>query len=315
MSDDPAKTKILEERDWDILIDRVNKGQCTPIIGPGACEALITEKHEIARTWAKEYDYSFEGASDLARVARFLALTQNDESLPKDELARIYERIVLPSDDRNEPHRVLAELPFPIYITTNYDNFMWQALNRTRRSGGVRLDLCRWNRSIPADTPRAFVKAYEPTTANPVVYHLFGKIDLIQSIVLTDDDYFGFLINVSKDEKLIAPRIQRALANSSVLMLGYKLDDWDFRVLFHVLFNYLASGLKRTHVAVQLVPKRGESIEDQQEKAQIYLNSYLKYLRSYFRFKNLPEIRISVETCRDFVVELRDRWKEAENAR
>jgi len=307
MDNDPAKTKILEDNDWELLIQRVNKGQCTPIIGPGACEALITEKREIARIWAKEYNYLFDGASDLARVARFIALTQADEKLPKDKLAEFYAGIKLPTNDRNEPHRVLAELPFPIYITTNYDDFMGQALRDKYRN--VEQDLCRWNRSIPANIPRVFVKGYDPTKERPVVYHLFGKIDILESIVLTDDDYFGFLINVSKDEKLIAPRIQRALANSSVLMLGYKLDDWDFRVLFHIFFNYLASGLGRTHVAVQLVPKRGEPIEDQQEKAQSYLDSYLKYLQNYFRYKRLPEIRISLETCRDFVVELRDRWK------
>lgn len=307
MDPDPAKTKILEESDWKLLIERMNKGQCTPIIGPGACERLIPEKHEIARNWAKTCDYPFEESSDLARVARFRALDENDEQLPKEELAKIYGGITLPDNDRDEPHRVLAELPFPVYITTNYDNLMLQALLRNKHRDATR-DLCRWNRSIPADSPRAFVKRYEPTVANPVVYQLFGAVDVIESLVLTDDDYFGFLINVSKDEKLIAPRIQKALANSSVLMLGYKLDDWDFRVLFHVFFNYLASGLKRTHVAVQLVPKRGESIEDQQEKAQNYLDSYLKYLHNYFQYKRLPEIRISVETCRNFVVELRDRW-------
>jgi len=28
----------------------------------------------------------------------------------------------------DEPHLLLAQMPFPVYITTNYDDFMYQAL-------------------------------------------------------------------------------------------------------------------------------------------------------------------------------------------
>ena len=45
----------------------------------------------------------------------------------------------------DEPHAVLAELPLPIYITTNYDDFMAAALRRAGKE--PRREICRWNSS------------------------------------------------------------------------------------------------------------------------------------------------------------------------
>jgi hypothetical protein len=48
---------------------------------------------------------------------------------PKEKIARLIKDAPCPNFDQNdEPHSVLAELPFRIYITTNYDDFMMRAL-------------------------------------------------------------------------------------------------------------------------------------------------------------------------------------------
>ena len=40
--------------------------------------------------------------------------------------------------DPCEVHRVLAELPLPLYITANYDDFMFEALRRTQVESSCR---------------------------------------------------------------------------------------------------------------------------------------------------------------------------------
>ena len=50
--------------------------------------------------------------------------------------------------------------------------------------------------------------------------------------MLTEDDYFDFLIGVTANKDLIPKPVRRALADSALLFLGFQLDDWDFRVLF-----------------------------------------------------------------------------------
>jgi len=46
----------------------------------------------------------------------------------------------------DEPHSILASLPLSVYITTNYDNFMVQALKQHNKEP-VR-DFCTWNKYL-----------------------------------------------------------------------------------------------------------------------------------------------------------------------
>jgi hypothetical protein len=60
-----------------------------------------------------------------------------------------------------------------------------------------------------------------------------------------------------------------------LLFLGYRLDDWDFRVVFQGIKSFLGGiGTRRLqHVGVQLKPEN-QMIEP--EAAQRYLDSYFK---------------------------------------
>jgi hypothetical protein len=112
-------------------------------------------------------------------------------------------------------------------------------------------ELCRWNQFVELEETSVFKSGYTPTAANPLVYHLHGHYDLPQSLVLTEDDYLDFLVHLSRDQALLPPAVQRALAGTSLLFIGYSLSDWNFRVLFRGLVGSLGASLGYTSVAVQ----------------------------------------------------------------
>src|SRR5262249_31993337 len=126
-----------------------------------------------------------------------------------------------------------AGLPLPLYLTTNYDDFMVQAL--AKQDKDPRRDLCRWNPEIQ-DEPSVFEKepGYQPTVANPLVFHLHGHTRP-ESLVLTEDDYLRFLAAMAGEQDLLPPPVQKGLATASLLFLGYRLADWNFRVLLQGL--------------------------------------------------------------------------------
>ena len=105
---------------------------------------------------------------------------------------------------------LLAELPLPIYMTTNYDDFMFRAL--LARKKNVQKELCRWNKSIQ-EQPSLFDMGFVPTPENPVVYHLHGHKDHVGSLVLTEDDYLEFLVSISSNDqpnnRVIRPPFER----------------------------------------------------------------------------------------------------------
>lgn len=285
---------ILEDREWELLLRRIRDGKCTPFLGAGACYGVLPLGSDIARAWAAEYEYPLEDVYDLPRVAQYLSV-QYDSMYPKEELIKDYFSNAAPPafSEKDEPHGILADLPLPVYLTTNYDNFMARALEAAGKK--PKREYCRWNEAIKYN-PSIFDDAsYEPDPYNPIVFHLHGLDEVPESLVLTDDDYLDFLINISRDQNLLPHLIQRAMAGSSLLFVGYSLEDWTFRVLFRGLVNATESALRRISVAVQLPPDAPES---SRRLIQKYRNMYFDKI----------DIRIHWGTARDFVEELRTRW-------
>jgi hypothetical protein len=285
----------LEERDWKLLLGRIKAGKCTPFLGAGAYVGALPPGGDIAQEWAEEYDYPLEDSRDLARVAQFLAVCY-DTMFPKYEILEQFFKNVTPPDftEPDEPHGVLADLPVPVYMTTNYDDFMVQALKS--RNKDPQRELARWN-ALVRDQPSIFElePGFGPTVARPIVFHLHGHREVPESLVLTEDDHLDFLVNISRDQTLLPPWIQRALFGTSLLFIGYSLRDWNFRALFRGLIASRERGLRRIGIAVQLPPA---STEGQ------------KYMDKYF---NRIDVRVYWGTAREFAAELRRRWEEFSN--
>jgi hypothetical protein len=166
---------------------------------------------------------------------------------------------------------VLAAQPFPIYLTTNPDHLLEAALEEAGKR--PRTLLCPWN-----DYVERVQDDYDelPTAETPLVYHLFGSLDEADSLVLTEDDYFNYLIGVTSNRKLIPEVVRRALADSALLFLGFRMDDWNFRVIFRSFMSQEGRGRRRkyTHVAAQIDPEEGRIREP--ERARRYLERYFQ---------------------------------------
>jgi hypothetical protein len=130
------------DSDWQLLLRRISTGACTPFLGAGACDGTLPLGSELATRWAREHGYPLEDASDLARVAQYVGVHQDDAMYPKELVSS--ELLAASSPDftvDTEPHAVLAALPLPIYMTTNYDDFMAEALRREGKQ--PRREICR----------------------------------------------------------------------------------------------------------------------------------------------------------------------------
>jgi SIR2-like domain len=296
----------LEEKDWGIILSRIRSGNCTPFIGAGASHGVLPLGSEIAQEWAEAYGYPLEDSHNLVRVAQFLAIELGDGLRPKEIILDKFRSSGAPDFTvPNEPHSLLASLPLPVYITTNYDNFLVQALRHHNRD--PRREFCRWRQS-QWHRPSIFESepAFQPTVPNPIVFHLHGNDERPDSLVLMEDDYFDFMIQMSRDHGrehgIIPPRIAEAIAGSSLLFIGYAINDWDFRVIFRSLSDYVSHSTGQAHISVQVAPGANPL---QIKKAEKYLTRY---------YGNL-NIRMYWGTCRDFSSELRRRWVRFQNER
>lgn len=314
---------MLSEQDWQTLVDKIKAKACTPFIGAGACAGVLPTGAALAgQLLGAEYARDSKlrarvnaGAAavdpagrhvrkvpdpdDLAQVTQFLAVQHEDNAWPKIQIANQWKTIAAPDFTRpDEPHAALADLNLPVYLTTNYDDFMVQALRAKKRD--VKQEVCRWT-SLVHDQPSSFDDGYQPTPESPVVFHLHGNAELPDSIVVTEDDYLDFMVGISKDlavapgqRPMLPPKIRSAITSKSLLFVGYSLNDVNFRVILRGLAGSLQPSSRHLSVAVQLPPN---SVEDP-EHVQAYLDRYFSWIMN---------VRIYWGTAQAFATELRTR--------
>ena len=314
---------------WPALLRSIRKGQCTPILGFGLLESFLGSTREIAQRWAEQYRYPLapDERDDLPQVAQFLSVNQ-DRNFPRDELSEYLRKELqqryadgLPDNLRGkdasldelinavgakrraehpvEPHKVLAQLPFPIYITTNPDNLLVEALREAGKDPQV--ELCPWNEYVEqAGSLSESQPDYRPTPEKPLVYYLFGRFGEPDSLVLTEDDYFDYLIGVTGNKDLIPSAVRRKLADTALLFLGFQMGDWDFRVLYRSIMGQEGRGRRSryAHVAAQIDPEGGRILEPERAR---------KYLETYFQG---ADISLYWGSAEDFLSDLAQRAKD-----
>jgi hypothetical protein len=134
---------------------------------------------------------------------------------------------------------------------------------------------------------------------NPVVFHLNGYDTDSNHLVLSEDDFMAHLVRLARDQDTMLPTdVLGALARDSLVFVGFKLDDWEFRSILQGLLKRIAQHQvrKKPHVGVQL------DIEQASEKAEDQARQYLeRYLGSF-------NIDIYWGDAQQFVNELHSRW-------
>jgi hypothetical protein len=220
-----------------------------------------------------------------------------------------------------DPFGVLAKLPFRVYLSTTPDKLLENALRACHPAKDPQVQFFPWWEEEPA--PAALVELERPAKDDPkppllkerqgtlgrppelrpFVYRLFGDLDEVETLVLTEDNHFDYLMAMTRamaTPEIIPAVVNRSLVTSAVLFLGFHITDWDFRVLLRSIRPQLKQQKRDryTNVAVQIDPER-ERVADV-SMARRYLERYLGVAGA--------SVNIYWGTAEKFLVELNDRW-------
>ena len=316
---DPQSTKLLKS-----VARAIERENCVPILGSGMTDWLVGSRKLLAQEWAKEYGYPLRlGASDaLPQIAQYIAVTETNK-LMRDDLREFFRKYlqsqfptVSPDGDTlddlivgvwqaeacdmvAEPHDVLARLPCKLYISTVPTGLLREALRARGKS--PREDFCRWTDELKDAYPASETR-HNPTIDEPLVYNVFGTLEYPESIVITEDDYFDFIGAISEDPSLIPTEIRETIAESSLLFLGFGLQDWDVRVLLRALVSReIADDMNgKKHFAAEVDPSEDVELRD----------GARDYLRDYFARTRPPSIDIFWSSVEAFCEGLESIWAE-----
>jgi len=289
---------------WDMLRATYGTGRFTPVLGPGMSDGILGSRQDIARRWVERWQMPVASHNwdDLAQVAQYLRVEQKQEgavptrmqeylmeeigerianakhgdpfegldpgTTPQTAILEAGERLL--AQDEGDVYRTVAAMPVPLFVTTNWTPLLEQALRARRKRPST--GYFAWNDRGEWPAPSG---PEMPTPEEPLVYHLFGRLDDPDSLVLTEDDYFEWLAAWIGGRALVPELVCKRLTNRSLMFLGYRLDDWEFRVVFQAIKSFPSVRYQRgrnEHLGVQLDP--GSHVVEP-EAAQEYLESYL----------------------------------------
>ena len=226
------------------IVESIKKGKCILFLGamasvpsPAKSDFKYNEapptSAELSRRLAKQCGYPDEDVINLQRVSLFYQFRQDGsrESLVKAIKREITRPNILPSPALH----MLAALPFPIIITTNYDHLYDIALTRANTiHGSPKQPIVRIYDPFRTGPPETV--PLDPSEKEPVLLKLHGDINNPESIVVTDEDYLHFIQKMSDSHRHPIHQNIRARINTwPVLFIGYSLKDYNLRLLFRTL--------------------------------------------------------------------------------
>jgi DNA-binding SARP family transcriptional activator len=211
-------------------------GRLVPVLG--------TDVLRLGEQLAQRFGYGEDG-SELTRVAQFVALTKGSGPLI-DELNALLDSSTGPTP----LHRFFASLapvlrsrglPHQLLVTTSYD----LALERALLDVGEEFDVVSY---IASGRERGRFCHRDPTGAThvidlpntyatelslerrTVVLKLHGGVEPHDGVVLTEDDYIGYLAH-GDVANAIPVAVAAKLRRSHLLFLGYGMREWSLRLV------------------------------------------------------------------------------------
>jgi hypothetical protein len=310
---------------WKSICRQVRRGKFIPILGPDFGEVLTGTSRELAGRLAdaEKFPQDADERTDLAKVMQYLIIDQDreyaqvlerigdrlDTGVRSRPLGEILDAIVPDIDERRQdetcPYRILSRLPGRIFINAGAETLLYKSLKAAGKQPS--LLACNW-RPTEESHPREPRFEGTPSAETPIVFHPFGVFAQPDSLVLTEDDFFDYLIATSA-YKLIPTAVRGSLTQSSLLFLGFPLEGWTFRILFRLIMTLegCAKLKQLSHVGVQVDPEAHSRADVERAR---------KYLQSYFgagRGRGEPRIDVYWGSAADFLKELNSQLAETKD--
>ena len=199
---------------------------------------------QLSDQLARECNYPDDDRWNLMRVSWYYEYQTGFRS----ELVREVREAVHKDREPSPVLRGLARLGFPIVITTNYDQLYERALNdvareQARAAGKSETETAAVSASFdkciysPKSNCRTKDCGPDPSRDHPYLLKIHGDLDQAESIVITDEDYIQFVLRMGDKHPYhpVGKNVLTHLIKWPTLFIGYRLSDYNLRLLFKTL--------------------------------------------------------------------------------
>ncbi len=223
------------------LLRDLTEGLWLPIVGAGLSRnadvpagKAIPLWEELGRALSEEIpDYPYSGAIDaISSYAHEFSRTRLIE--------RLSELLLIAESRPSEVHRAFCSIPFSLVCTTNFDFLL-------ERQYALGTRYCR----VVLDEDQLSLSS---KTTELLLLKLHGDLNHPQRLVVTEEDYDKFIAGYP----LLATFLANLLITRTAVLIGYSLDDPDFRQIWQVIGERL--GRQRRHAYALVVNAKPSEI-------------------------------------------------------
>ena len=214
-------------------------------------------------------DYSYVNALD--------ALSAYEHDFGRPKLVETLSELLLTDEVRpGKVHRAFCSIPFDVICTTNFDFLLEKQYEVTPRPCTPIVDEEQLSVRVSA--------------ASVSLLKLHGDLNHPKRLVVTEEDYDAFLSRYP----LIATHLSNYLITRTAVLVGYSLDDPDFRHLWQIIGDRLGKS-RRTAYTISVGAKDAEMA---------------RFARRGVKVINLPGAKSKyAEILEAAFNELRDYWR------
>ena len=223
-------TRHLKHFPKPLLNDLVN-GRWLPVVGAGMSQNAALASGQTVPLWAELGKTLAEDIQDYEYTDPIDATSAYVHQFDRPRLIeRLFDLLRVSDAQPGDTHRAFCTLPFDIVCTTNFDFLLEKQYALTPR-------LC-----VPLiDQDQITTNRQHSSVA---LLKLHGDLNHPTRLVATEQDYDLFL----EQYPILATFLAYLFLTRTVVLIGYSLDDPDFRQLWQVVGERLGEARRQAYV-------------------------------------------------------------------
>lgn len=225
--------KGSDEEYAELVVDALEEGECILLVGSGV-DIVDAEGNpynlakKLGEALASGLERNFDKSASLPYIAQVYASKIGSGRKLAKKVKRFIEKADAPLS-ANCVFSKLAELPFPIIVTTRHDRTLdryLEAAGKTPQT--VCLDVARGH---SPQIPRDF------SARKPLVFHLAGDLDEPDSLIITEDHILDMVKKITAGNPSLPARLKHQFEKDSMisLLVGFGVPKWYTRVILDEL--------------------------------------------------------------------------------
>jgi len=213
------------------LLDDLVYGRWLPVVGAGMSKNAVLSSGPAVPLWTELGEKLAEDMRDYDHTDPIDAISAYAHQFGRPRLVeRLFDLLRIGDAQPGDAHRAFCSMQFDIVCTTNFDFLLEKQYAHTPR-------LC-----VPLLDQDQVTTTLHPSSV--ALLKLHGDLNHPTRLVATEQDYDLFL----ERYPVVATFLSYLFLTRTVVLVGYSLDDPDFRQLWQIVAERLGNARRQAYV-------------------------------------------------------------------